>query len=180
VSACHTADRPAICGCRLTSSLSRVTVRFPGGWQIDAIANAIRIVKREAVTGHIRHITIDSRDPYSIARFWAPILGMIDDPEDPAEPGGSDALLIDPTGRQPGLLFIAVPEGKTVKNRLHFDLQPAEGRDEAVRDLLDRGALVVDDRRKADGTGWVVMADPEGNEFCVERSAAERASRPSS
>ena len=73
------------------------------------------------------------------------------------------------------MLFIAVPEGKGAKNRLHLDLQPSDcTRDAEVDRLLALGATLVNDLRNPDGTGWAVMADPEGNEFCVERSAAER------
>jgi hypothetical protein len=73
------------------------------------------------------------------------------------------------------ILFIPVPEGKTVKNRLHPDLAPVDRtRDEEVERLVAIGAAVIADRRTADGAGWVVLADPEGNEFCVERSDAER------
>jgi predicted enzyme related to lactoylglutathione lyase len=58
---------------------------------------------------------------------------------------------------------------------VHLDLQPTiRSRDEEVTRLLGIGASLVDDQRRADGTGWVVLADPEGNEFCVERSARER------
>lgn len=65
---------------------------------------------------------------------------------------------------------------KAVKNRLHLDLQPqGRTRDEEVTRLLALGAVLVDDRRRPDGRGWAVLADIEGNEFCVERSAAERA-----
>nr|WP_237519388.1 VOC family protein [Streptomyces sp. HUCO-GS316] len=74
-----------------------------------------------------------------------------------------------------GLLFVTVPEVKTTKNRLHLDLQPQDRtRDEEIERLLALGALLIDDRRNPDGTGWAVLADPEGNEFCVERSAGER------
>jgi hypothetical protein len=74
------------------------------------------------------------------------------------------------------LLFLAVPDAKTVKNRAHLDLRPTDRtRDEEVERVLALGAVQVDDRRNADGTGWVVLTDPEGNEFCVCRSAAERA-----
>jgi predicted enzyme related to lactoylglutathione lyase len=62
-----------------------------------------------------------------------------------------------------------------VKNRLHLCLQPDIPRDEEVERLLGLGATLADDRRNADGTGWAVLTDPEGNEFCVLRSAAERA-----
>jgi predicted enzyme related to lactoylglutathione lyase len=72
--------------------------------------------------------------------------------------------------------FQDVPEGKSVKNRIHLDVQPVDRtRDEEVEWLVGIGASIVADHRQPDGTGWVVMADPEGNEFCVERSAAERA-----
>jgi predicted enzyme related to lactoylglutathione lyase len=68
-----------------------------------------------------------------------------------------------------------VPEGKTVKNRMHLDLMPTQrSRDEEVSRLLSIGASLVEDHREPDGTGWVTLADPEGNEFCVERSDQER------
>lgn len=75
----------------------------------------------------------------------------------------------------PRLLLIRVPEGKTVKNRMHLDLQPPawRTRDEEVERALGLGAKLLDDRRESDGSGWVVLADPEGNEFCIERSEAE-------
>jgi predicted enzyme related to lactoylglutathione lyase len=72
------------------------------------------------------------------------------------------------------VLFIKVPEGKTVKNRVHLDLSPTDRtRDEEVERLIRLGARLVDDRRHTDGSGWAVMTDPEGNEFCVVRSQAE-------
>ncbi|MGC1206893.1 MAG: VOC family protein [Ornithinimicrobium sp.] len=74
------------------------------------------------------------------------------------------------------LLFIEVPESKRVKNRLHLDLVPAAGsRDEELVRLLELGARTVSDLRQPDGSGWVVPADPEGNELCILRSDAERA-----
>jgi predicted enzyme related to lactoylglutathione lyase/uncharacterized damage-inducible protein DinB len=126
----------------------------------------------------IRHVTIDCHDPFDLARFWATVLGYTDDPDNPNAPGDPEALIIDPRGRHPGLLFIPVPEPKTVKNRLHFDLVPEHARDVAVEQLVALGATVVADHRRPDGTGWAVLADPEGNEFCVERSAAERGTAP--
>ena len=75
------------------------------------------------------------------------------------------------------LLFIEVPEGKSVKNRIHLDLEPVEGsRDAELARLLEHGAVEVDDLRGqyGPGTGWVVLADPEGNEFCILRNLAER------
>ena len=121
----------------------------------------------------VRNITFDAQDPYAAAQFWAALTGyaLLD-----SHPGDEEVALEPGAPGVPGLLFLKVPEGKTVKNRVHLDIRPPSGtRDEWVARLAGLGARVVDDRRQADGTGWVVMADPEGNEFCVERSAAERA-----
>jgi predicted enzyme related to lactoylglutathione lyase len=127
------------------------------------------------MTARIAHTTVDARDPHAQSLFWSAVLGYAEDPDDPNEPDHEECMIASPDGRQ-RLLFIAVPEGKTVKNRLHLDLEPVEGtRDEELQRLLDLGARAVDDLRRPDGTGWVVLADPEGNEFCILRSAAERA-----
>jgi catechol 2,3-dioxygenase-like lactoylglutathione lyase family enzyme len=128
----------------------------------------------------IRHVTIDCHDPYSQAAFWADVLGFVEDPDNPNAPDDPEALIIDPSGRHPGLLFIPVPEPKSVKNRIHVDLVPASTRDSTVDLLVTRGATLVADHRKPDGTGWAVLADPEGNEFCVERSDTERGLAPPS
>jgi len=130
------------------------------------------------VPARIRHITIDCREPSALAAFWAPVLGFVEDPDDPNEPGANEFLIVDPQARHPGLLFIGVPEPKTTKNRIHLDLQPDVDRDQAVDAAAALGATLVADHRQADGTGWVVLADPEGNELCIERSAAERGTPP--
>ncbi|MFF9342090.1 MULTISPECIES: VOC family protein [unclassified Streptomyces] len=119
----------------------------------------------------VRHVTIDCADAYALARFWAEVLdGKVSDDDRPGDP----EALVESEGA--GLLFIRVPEPKSVKNRVHLDLQPRDRtRDEEVERLLALGATLVGDHRNADGTGWATMADPEGNEFCVERGAAERA-----
>lgn len=126
----------------------------------------------------IQDITFDCRDPHRLGRFWAEVLGFVEDPLDPNLPDDDEVQIIDPAGHHPGVLFIAVPEPKTVKNRVHLDLRPREPREDTVDRLIALGGTVVDDRRAADGTGWVVMADPEGNELCVGRSAAERDNVP--
>jgi catechol 2,3-dioxygenase-like lactoylglutathione lyase family enzyme len=124
----------------------------------------------------IRNVTIDCADPYLLATFWSQVTGFGEDPDEGNSPGDPEALLLAPDGSL-GLLFVTVPEPKHAKNRLHLDLVPTDrSRDAEVDRLLALGAVLVDDRRRADGTGWVVLADPEGNEFCVERSDAERAS----
>jgi len=126
------------------------------------------------MTAHVRTITFDCREPYPLARFWSAVLGYTDHPDNPNLPDDPEALIVDPRGLSPALLFIPVPEPKTVKNRVHVDLQPEVGRDEMVERVLALGGSIVGDHRRDDGSGWVVMADPEGNELCVERSAAER------
>ena len=70
-----------------------------------------------------------------------------------------------------------MPNAKQIKNRLHLDLKPAVGtRDEELSQLLGLGARTVYDRRRSDGSGWVVLADPEGNEFCILRGDDEPSS----
>ncbi|MEU6991462.1 VOC family protein [Streptomyces sp. NPDC046465] len=123
------------------------------------------------MTSLVRHLTFDAHDAYRQGVFWAEVLGgdLADDdfPGDPEAQVRADGIT---------LLFVTVPEGKTVKNRLHVDLQPQDrSRDAEVERLAALGATQVDDRRRPDGRGWVLLADPEGNEFCVECSAAERA-----
>ncbi|MFJ2190100.1 MULTISPECIES: VOC family protein [unclassified Kitasatospora] len=118
----------------------------------------------------VRHVTIDCADPFGLAGFWAQALDSTVGEDD--NPGDEEAL-VESAGAS--LLFIRVPDGKSVKNRVHLDLQPQDrSRDEEVERLVALGATVLADRRTPDGKGWVTMADPEGNEFCVERSQAER------
>jgi catechol-2,3-dioxygenase len=112
-------------------------------------------------------LCIDCHDPASLARWWAEVLDyrVVDEEEDMVELAG-------PEGSGPTLLFIKVPEGKTVKNRLHLDLNATDrDQDAELERLLAHGA------RRADvGQGeqtWVVLADPEGNEFCLLRSRVE-------
>jgi predicted enzyme related to lactoylglutathione lyase len=129
------------------------------------------------MTAVISHTSIDATDAYAQSLFWAGVLGFAEDPDDPNEPGHEECMIFSPD-RATRVLFIEVPEKKQVKNRMHFDLVPAEGRrDEELARLLELGATVVDDLRRPDGAGWVVLADPEGNEFCILRSEAERAGR---
>jgi predicted enzyme related to lactoylglutathione lyase len=124
------------------------------------------------MTVSITDITFDAGDPQALARFWATLLGwQVFYDEDPE-------VLVAPHFPAHGtttLLFIPVPEGKTAKNRVHLDLEPTDvGRDEQVEQALALGATVLGDHRTGDGGGWVTLADPEGNEFCIVRSAGER------
>ncbi|GLW15013.1 glyoxalase [Streptomyces sp. NBRC 13847] len=122
------------------------------------------------MTSRVRHTTVDCTDAYRLACFWAQVLdGTLAEDDLPGDP---EATV---TAAGGALLFLTVPDAKTVKNRVHLDLEPQDRtRDEEVERLLALGATLVADHRRADGTGWATLADPEGNEFCVERSAAER------
>ena len=115
----------------------------------------------------IQCLCIDARDPAVIASFWQSVLGWRRTFEK------EDEVVLEPPagspedGVAPDLLFLKVPEGKSVKNRLHLDLRPEDQAAEVAR-LEALGA-----RRVSVGQGevsWVVMADPEGNEFDVLRS----------
>jgi hypothetical protein len=133
------------------------------------------------VTSFIAHTTVDCHNAYQLSEWWKPVLGYVDLDNDPNEPGHEECMIRDPeTGHL--ILFIEVPDEKSVKNRLHFDLRPREGsRDEELARLLEHGATEVLDMRGqwGPGTGWVQLADPEGNEFCILRSVAEYADGPS-
>ncbi|MEU6766883.1 VOC family protein [Streptomyces sp. NPDC046853] len=118
----------------------------------------------------VRHLTFDCSDAYQQGVFWAGILdGKLADDDfhgDPEALVSADGLT---------MLFVTVPDAKTVKNRVHVDLQPTDRtRDEEVERVVGLGATIVGDHRKPNGRGWVTLTDPEGNEFCVECSAAER------
>jgi catechol 2,3-dioxygenase-like lactoylglutathione lyase family enzyme len=122
----------------------------------------------------INHITFDCANAYEQSLFWAEVTGFAEDPDDPNRPGHEENLIVSPDAATT-LLFINVPEGKSVKNRVHLDVAPTEStRDEEVERILALGATLFADHRLPDGRGWVVLQDPEGNEFCVERSQAER------
>ncbi len=124
----------------------------------------------------VNHVTFDCADPYELAGFWSEVTGWSRYADD--KPGDEECALVPPGEARPWLLFIRVPEAKAVKNRLHLDVQPVDRtRDEEVERLIGLGAKLFEDHRLPDGRGWVTLVDPEGNEFCIERSSAERAPR---
>ena len=95
------------------------------------------------------------------------MLDFVEDPDDPNEPEHEECLITS-RDRSQLLLFITVPDAKKLKNRVHLDLRPVEGsREEEVARLLALGAMHIADFRRPDGSGWITLADPEGNEFCV-------------
>jgi len=125
------------------------------------------------VSAQIHCVTCETDDPYALASWWAEVLDRKLHDDD--HPGDPEAILVAPDGHGPDLLFVRVGE-RHGKGAFHLDLHPADGtRDAEVERLLGLGATLVADRRRPDGTGWVVLADPEGNEFCVCRGPAERA-----
>ena len=128
-------------------------------------------------------ITFDCRDADAMAAFWATALdyqlqsppdgfdtweAFLDANDIPQPDPGSIGSVVDPDGTGPRLLFLRVPEDKAAKNRVHIDVVVLD--DDAklakVRQLVDAGGTEI---RRVDENGqwWIVMADPEGNEFCV-------------
>jgi hypothetical protein len=111
----------------------------------------------------VETLTWDCRSPGAIAEFWAAALGY-----ELAEVDDEDALIRDPKGEGWPILFQFVPEGKSVKNRLHLDLRPATSMADEKARVAELGATEL--RYVAEGGSfWTVMLDPEGNEFCVLR-----------
>jgi len=119
----------------------------------------------------LQAITVDAHDPRALAEFWAEVLGW------KIGEGGNEIEvwiereLGDPKNTGfPDILFLKNSDLKNVKNRLHLDLRPDEQASE-VRRLEKLGAKRIEIGQSADpDTSWVVMADPEGNEFCVLRA----------
>lgn len=113
-------------------------------------------------------LAIDCAEPRQIARFWAEVLGysITDETDDGVEISGGPGVL-------PTLVFVRVPEGKTVKNRVHIDVNASGGSDQETElaRLLALGARKVDIGQG--DVSWIVLADPEGNEFCLLRRTVD-------
>lgn len=138
-------------------------------------------------------VTFDCGDPAALAEFWASALGYVVQPPPPGFASWPEALtawgvpedqhnersaVVDPDGAGPRVFFQRVPEGKTAKNRVHLDVRAAPGLEgearlaaleEVAAQLVARGATRVR-RFEPDPTshGFLVMSDPEGNEFCLD------------
>jgi Glyoxalase-like domain len=122
-------------------------------------------------------VVVDCRDVRAQARWWADVLDwqIVFEQDDeaaiiPREVEERHLSAEEWTQVGPGLVFVPVAEGKTVKNRLHIDLAPhlSDDRDALIDDLLAKGATRADIGQGArDDITWTVLADPEGNEFCV-------------
>jgi predicted enzyme related to lactoylglutathione lyase len=116
----------------------------------------------DAPVGRFHWIVIDSVDPGALAPFWCALLGV-------RERGwfGEDYLLLtDGEGIAPRIAFQRVPEAKAIKNRVHVDVGVPD-LDTAVARVLELGGAIVSEPRELNGARWRVMADPEGNEFCL-------------
>jgi Glyoxalase-like domain len=113
-------------------------------------------------------LVIDAHDVYAQGRWWADVLDYEITSED------ADGVEISARdGSWPTLLFVRVPEDKTVKNRLHIDINATDrDQQDEVQRLIDMGARPADVGQRPEHS-WVVLADPEGNEFCVLRSRVE-------
>jgi hypothetical protein len=123
---------------------------------------------------------VNSNDVAALSRWWAETLDYKIVYEAPDEvvlvPAYVDQALIETTPWDrvgPGLVFVSVDDPKSSHNRLHIDLAPhtTDDRDQIIASLLARGAQPVD-VGQSDDVSWTVLADPEGNEFCVLSSRA--------
>ncbi|RYB92594.1 VOC family protein [Nocardioides glacieisoli] len=133
------------------------------------------------MTSFVSHTTVDCHNAYELSEWWKSLLGYVDREGDPNEPGHEECEIHDAeTGHT--ILFLEVPDTELPAKRIHFDLRPREGsRDAEVERVRGLGATEVADQRGqyGPGTGWVVLADPEGNQFCILRSQAEVDAGPS-
>lgn len=104
-------------------------------------------------------VVVDAEDPVALGRWWADVLGWV------VLNDSGDEFEIRPSADQvPGLIFVPVPEAKESKNRLHLDFRPDDQQAEVER-FLRAGARRADVGQRS--SPWIVLADPEGNEFCV-------------
>ena len=127
------------------------------------------------MTSRFTELVVDCDDPHRLAGFWRAVLGYttIADTGDQVEIAAYEPTVegVRAAAGAPTLLFIRVPEGKERKNRLHLDVSPIDdSRDGEVDRLIGLGATRVDLGQGE--RSWVVLADPEGNEFCVLRTLA--------
>jgi len=119
------------------------------------------------VASKFTELIVDAVDPDRLARFWMAVLGW----QATGKYNGSVEFvgvveIADPSGSRPSLVFVPVSEPKALKNRLHLDLNPVGcDQEQEVARLIDLGARRTD-VGQGDST-WVVLADPEGNEFCI-------------
>jgi hypothetical protein len=123
------------------------------------------------MTSRISHTSFDALDAYAQSVFWAQVLDFREDPDDPNLPGHEECPIYS-ADRREVLLFIKVPDRKQHKNRVHLDLRPVDrSREEEAERVIALGAKPFADHRRPDGSGWITLSDPEGNEFCILSAA---------
>jgi predicted enzyme related to lactoylglutathione lyase len=119
-------------------------------------------------------LSVDATSPRELAAFWEAVLGWRRYNEDDQDNEDDEEILLRAPDGVPGgvnaILFLPVPEAKAIKNRLHLDLRP-DDQDAEVARLESLGATKTDVGQK--DVTWVVLADPEGNEFCVLRAHSD-------
>jgi hypothetical protein len=116
------------------------------------------------MAAHVRNLTFDCGNAFAQAMFWAEVLEY--EPSPGTRPGVPECAILGPDGRR--LLFMEVPESKQVKNRVHLDLVASDRTPEQETErVVALGAVRVAEVLEPDGEHWVVLEDPEGNEFCV-------------
>ena len=125
------------------------------------------------MTSRIDAINITCRDHESLGAFWQQVLGLQGIPDNSNEPGDPETMFT--TGPIAVNFLFQPPEpGADFAPRIHFDVDAVDlTRGEEVQRCIDLGAELVVDRRRDDGSGWVTLRDPDGYEFCVQRSAEE-------
>lgn len=126
----------------------------------------------------LSHTSIDCHDAFTLSEWWRTALDYEMDPEDPNLPGHEECAIHDPQSGHT-LLFLEIQDADLPAKRIHFDLRPRERtQEDEVSWLREHGAELVADHRGiyGPGSGWVTLADPEGNQFCVLLSPEERAS----
>jgi hypothetical protein len=126
------------------------------------------------MVSRVSNTGINCDNPFELSEWWKSVVGYSDLPGDPNEAGDEECMIVDLDTRH-RLLFTQVNELQDAEGRIHLDLAPVDRRrDEEIERVLGLGASEVADRRNPDGTGWMVLADPAGNLFCIVRSDEER------
>ncbi|MER5631495.1 VOC family protein [Streptomyces nitrosporeus] len=131
------------------------------------------------MTSKIYRVSVDSKDPYGQSLWWTEVTGYTEDPDNRNFPDDPCGLLINPGEGLPALVFERERPKDSERIRpteMHLDIVPVDcTQDEEIERLLAMGATMLEDHRDNQGReGWAVMADPEGNNFCVLRSEQDK------
>ncbi len=148
---------------------------LPVGQWVNALDERLggQVVTLLFMVSRVSHTTFNCTDAYELSTWWKQLLDYVDEPGDPNEPGDEECMIVHlATGHR--LLFIEVAHLQEPVGRVHLDLRPTDrSRDEEIERAAELGAVRVEDHRTPDGLGWMVLADPAGNRFCILRSDPE-------